>query len=188
MLASGRTENEILAMNPMLRPEDIKSVLAYAAWRIDETAAMEPPARPVDVAPPEKAAGSEATPPIVMTRAGVFDRRLGFGIIAWHDIERLGIVGKGKNAAVELEMIKAARYLARLPLVQRRLAEFKIALRVSPFLLRVEGTGLTAETLLANLKRGWTVFRNDKWIPPKDIPEFSSLLKKATGGGVLPTE
>jgi len=185
MLASGRTESEILQTNPMLRPEDIKSVLAYAAWRINETAAMEPPARSVGEKPPEKPAGAttEAGPsPIVLTRAGVFDRRLGLGIIAWHDIEKLAIVGKDKNATVELELVKPYRYLSRLPKLQCRLAEFKLVLRIPPFRLRTEGTGLSVEALHANLQRAWLMFRNDKWAPPRDIPEFSSLLQNATRG------
>ena len=36
LLASGRTEKEILAAYPYLEPEDLREALAYAAWRADE--------------------------------------------------------------------------------------------------------------------------------------------------------
>jgi uncharacterized protein (DUF433 family) len=37
LLASGRTEREILEAYPYLEPEDIQAALAYAAWRTQET-------------------------------------------------------------------------------------------------------------------------------------------------------
>jgi uncharacterized protein (DUF433 family) len=37
LLASGRTEQEILTSYPYLEPEDIQAALAYAAWRTQET-------------------------------------------------------------------------------------------------------------------------------------------------------
>ena len=36
LLASGRSENEILAAYPYLQVEDIREALAYAAWRVEE--------------------------------------------------------------------------------------------------------------------------------------------------------
>ena len=37
LLASGRTEQEILERYPYLEAEDIHAALAYAAWRTQET-------------------------------------------------------------------------------------------------------------------------------------------------------
>jgi len=36
LLASGRTEEEILHAYPYLEPEDIRAALSYAAWRTEE--------------------------------------------------------------------------------------------------------------------------------------------------------
>lgn len=36
LLAAGRTEDEILSAYPYLEREDIRSALAYAAWRSEE--------------------------------------------------------------------------------------------------------------------------------------------------------
>jgi uncharacterized protein (DUF433 family) len=36
LLAAGRTEEEIIKAYPYLQAEDIKEVLAYAAWRLNE--------------------------------------------------------------------------------------------------------------------------------------------------------
>jgi uncharacterized protein (DUF433 family) len=36
LLATGRTEAEILAAYPYLETEDIRQALAYAAWRVEE--------------------------------------------------------------------------------------------------------------------------------------------------------
>ena len=36
LLASGHTEDAILAMYPYLEAEDIREALAYAAWRAEE--------------------------------------------------------------------------------------------------------------------------------------------------------
>jgi uncharacterized protein (DUF433 family) len=36
LLASGRTNSEILAAYPYLEEEDIRQALAYAAWRVEE--------------------------------------------------------------------------------------------------------------------------------------------------------
>ncbi|HEY4760101.1 MAG TPA: DUF433 domain-containing protein [Thermoguttaceae bacterium] len=36
LLAAGRTEPEILASYPYLKPSDIRDALAYAAWRAEE--------------------------------------------------------------------------------------------------------------------------------------------------------
>jgi uncharacterized protein (DUF433 family) len=37
LLASGRSEREILEAYPYLEPGDIQAALAYAAWRTQET-------------------------------------------------------------------------------------------------------------------------------------------------------
>ncbi len=37
LLASGRTEEQILQAYPYLEPGDIQAALAYAAWRTQET-------------------------------------------------------------------------------------------------------------------------------------------------------
>jgi uncharacterized protein (DUF433 family) len=37
LLASGRSQSEILAAYPYLQPEDVQAALAYAAWRAKET-------------------------------------------------------------------------------------------------------------------------------------------------------
>ncbi len=36
LLASGRSEGEILKAYPYLEPEDIREALSYAAWRLEE--------------------------------------------------------------------------------------------------------------------------------------------------------
>jgi uncharacterized protein (DUF433 family) len=36
MVASGRSDSEILAAYPYLQAEDIRQALAYAAWRVEE--------------------------------------------------------------------------------------------------------------------------------------------------------
>jgi uncharacterized protein (DUF433 family) len=36
LLASGRTQGEILVAYPYLEPEDVQAALAYAAWRTKE--------------------------------------------------------------------------------------------------------------------------------------------------------
>ena len=36
LVASGRTNSEILAAYPYLEEEDIRQALAYAAWRVEE--------------------------------------------------------------------------------------------------------------------------------------------------------
>ena len=36
LLASGRSQDEILATYPYLEPEDVQAALAYAAWRTKE--------------------------------------------------------------------------------------------------------------------------------------------------------
>ena len=36
LVAAGRTNAEILALYPYLEPDDIRAVLEYAAWRVDE--------------------------------------------------------------------------------------------------------------------------------------------------------
>lgn len=36
LLASGRTEDEILAAYPYLETEDIRAALEYATWRVEE--------------------------------------------------------------------------------------------------------------------------------------------------------
>ncbi len=36
LLASGRTEDEILAAYPYLEREDIRAALEYATWRVEE--------------------------------------------------------------------------------------------------------------------------------------------------------
>lgn len=36
LLATGRTEAEILKAYPYLEPEDLRAALAYAAWRSEE--------------------------------------------------------------------------------------------------------------------------------------------------------
>jgi uncharacterized protein (DUF433 family) len=36
LVASGRTNSEILAAYPYLQEEDIRQALAYAAWRVEE--------------------------------------------------------------------------------------------------------------------------------------------------------
>jgi uncharacterized protein (DUF433 family) len=36
LLASGRTQQDILAAYPYLEPEDVQAALAYAAWRTKE--------------------------------------------------------------------------------------------------------------------------------------------------------
>ena len=36
LVASGHTEEAILALYPYLEPEDIRQALAYAAWRVEE--------------------------------------------------------------------------------------------------------------------------------------------------------
>lgn len=37
LLASGRTQQEVLAAYPYLEPEDLRQALAYAAWRSQES-------------------------------------------------------------------------------------------------------------------------------------------------------
>lgn len=37
LLASGRSESEVLAAYPYLEAEDIREALAYAAWRSEES-------------------------------------------------------------------------------------------------------------------------------------------------------
>ena len=36
LVASGRSDSEILAAYPYLQAEDIRQALAYAAWRVEE--------------------------------------------------------------------------------------------------------------------------------------------------------
>jgi uncharacterized protein (DUF433 family) len=36
LLASGRSEEEILEAYPYLEPDDIRAALSYAAWRVEE--------------------------------------------------------------------------------------------------------------------------------------------------------
>ena len=44
LVASGRTNAEILAAYPYLEEEDIPQALAYAAWRVEEIELPLPPA------------------------------------------------------------------------------------------------------------------------------------------------
>ena len=37
LLGAGHSEQEILAAYPYLEPEDLREVLAYASWRLEET-------------------------------------------------------------------------------------------------------------------------------------------------------
>jgi uncharacterized protein (DUF433 family) len=36
LIASGHSQDEILAAYPYLEPEDLRQALAYAAWRVEE--------------------------------------------------------------------------------------------------------------------------------------------------------
>ena len=36
LIASGRTDREVLGAYPYLEPADIREALAYAAWRVEE--------------------------------------------------------------------------------------------------------------------------------------------------------
>jgi uncharacterized protein (DUF433 family) len=36
LIATGRSENEILAAYPYLKSDDVRAALAYAAWRLEE--------------------------------------------------------------------------------------------------------------------------------------------------------
>jgi uncharacterized protein (DUF433 family) len=37
LLASGRSQAEVLALYPYLKAEDVRASLAYAAWRVEES-------------------------------------------------------------------------------------------------------------------------------------------------------
>ena len=184
MLASGCSQADILKKFPALRPDDINHTLHYAAWRIDQTAAMHPPPRPVDAVKPLPSTPPNLAPnpPVVLTRVGIFDRRMEIGIIAWHDIENMTVSHHLGVETVDLEVISPGRYFDRMPPLQRQIAKARLALRINPFRLRAEGSGFGGDDLFAWVKRNWLVYRSDKWAPPQDVPEFSSLLQKKTQG------
>ena len=181
-LASGSSQEEILKKHLGLRPEDIKHALQYAAWRINESAAMDPPPRSVDAAKPTAttAPNPVSDPPIVLTRVGIFDRRLGIGIIAWHDIENVTAAKHAGVDTVDLEVTAPGRYFERMSSLQRRIARTRLILQINPFRLRVPGSGFSGNDLHSWVKRNWLVYRSDKWTPPQEVPEFSSLLLKKT--------
>ena len=180
-LAAGQTWEEIQKANRGITVEDIRDALLYAAWRIEEPEGVRAPERNTEKPKP---APSASTPPelglcpIVLTRVGVFDRRFGVGIIAWRDIEQFSIVTRKGGEAVSLELMNPQRYLVRMPNFRRHFAGFMSGLGINPFVLLTDGTGLTGEQLLARIKKGWLMFRGDKWLPAQDIPEFSSLLAR----------
>ena len=180
-LAAGRSQEEILRARPELAPEDIKDILLFAAWRIEEPVGLQPPERnpdkPLPPAPGQPDAGQSAHCPIALLRSGVFDARLGIGIIAWRDIAQFTLVTRHGVEGVSLEVIKPERYMARLPGLRRYFAGFLSTVRVNPFVLSTAGTGLTGDQLLTQVSKVWLLYRNDNWLPPRNIPEFSALAK-----------
>ena len=218
LIAAGRTPVDILEAYPELRMEDLREALRFAAWRIEEPEAMLPPvgklersqapaparassasptlaveAKSPELAKPEEEEPSptdlrENRPCLIVTRVGIFDRRLGVGIIAWRDIHHISI---GKNQGREsicLEVVKPQRYLQRLPQIQRGRANFQMFFRTAPLCITVAGTGLSAVDLELRIKRIWVIFRNDSWRALKNVPAFEDLDEEPADIQPLPPD
>ena len=204
LIAAGKTPEEIMGLNEELQMEDLREALRFAAWRIEEPSAMPPPvsklekkALPTDATPASSLQLTTAKPPaepspqdqprpddslqenrpcLVVTRVGIFDRRLGVGIIAWRDIHSISTVKRKGKDAVRLEVIKPQRYFHRMSPVQRSRANLRTFLRIAPFCIEVKDTGYSAEELELRIKKIWVIFRNDSWRASKAIPAFEEIV------------
>ncbi|MEI6350587.1 MAG: DUF433 domain-containing protein [Verrucomicrobiota bacterium] len=217
LIAAGRTPEEIMATHEELRMEDLREALLFAAWRVEESGSMHPPAKkleksqapvgsPAPAASPETPSAQPTPPPaqtqpaeastprraerpcLVLTRVGLFDRRLGVGIIAWRDIHNISVVNRNKKETVCLEIIQPQRYFHRMPASERHQAKLQSLFRVAPFCISPENTGLSAEELELRIKKIWVIFRNDSWRASKTIPVFEEIIDEPAEIQPLPPD
>ena len=75
-------------------------------------------------------------PTIRLTEAGIFDIRLGVGLIPWKDISSVSLFRFGKHALIELWLRDPEAYVRRWRWWQRSLVPGLAARRMSPFNLK----------------------------------------------------
>jgi hypothetical protein len=107
----------------------------------------------------------DARPRVVIDDAGVFDRIMKVGVIAWDDILEAQVVSITGQAFVALHLRNGEKYAHKLSAVERRLAQLNRAAGVTTFHLNLTAIDQDPHVLAALIAREAEVRRT----PPSDV-------------------
>jgi uncharacterized protein (DUF433 family) len=109
-------------------------------------------------------------PWVVVTRAGIWDRRMCADLIAWEDIHEIYLHRRDRPHSVCLELRTPDRYISRMPLIRRLRVRISMIFGIPPFCVSGANTGTSVRELYVRIKRIWIVYRADTALHSREIP------------------